>query len=128
MCDKKPMFAEAKKGDKVWSFTGGWCNIVDTDYSQAYPISTNHGHSYTLDGMILTTHWNPSLFWDEIKFEIPPRPKRKVKKVLHGWMNIYPPDTTRQGVLHSSQKLADLAAWPDRISCIEINQEYEVEE
>lgn len=53
------------------------------------------------------------------------KPKKEVKKVLHGWMNVY--DNTTSCV-YFSKKDADRFQGHGRIACVEINQEYEVEE
>jgi hypothetical protein len=123
MCD----FTAARIGDNVWEYPTGWTKIDDTDHCDIYPIKTVRGTTYTINGFHRERDIMPSLFWDEIRFEIPPRPKRKVKKVLHGWVNIYL-GWEIMGLFYLSKESADNAASPNRMACIEINQEYETEE
>lgn len=72
------MFKDAKVGDRVWSQTQGWGKIVEFKTSGAYPIIVIFDNeiniSYTLEGKISLHDLHPSLFWGEIKFDIPPKP------------------------------------------------------
>lgn len=68
---------DAKVGDKVWDTRKGWGVVAEMRYSNEYPILVNFGHnyeSYTLDGYYFEGDVNPSLFWDEIVIEAPPKP------------------------------------------------------
>lgn len=90
------MFEDAKVGDRVWDFIFGWGTIYDIILDDYYPIKVEFEkdiiRSYTLDGALFKgSKENPSLFWDEIKFEIPKRPfnledfiykKLKLKKFI----------------------------------------------
>jgi len=128
------MFEKAKVGDKCWSIQLGDCVIIDTRQSLVYPIQVrnttgNKVHSYTTTGHDLCNDIAPSLFWSKPVFEMPPQPKRMVKKVLHGWVNIYPNDIVKfTHCIYATKENASKGARPDVITCIEINQEYEVEE
>lgn len=52
--------------------------------------------------------------------------KKKVKKEVRGWLNVYPSGTTG---LYSTREMADdFAVQSHRIACIEFVHEYEVEE
>jgi len=128
------MFENARVGDKCWSIQLGDCVIIDTRQSLVYPIQVRNTtgtkvHSYTTTGHDLCTDHFPSLFWSKPVFEMPPQPKRVVKKVLHGWVNIYLSDTINCiYCIYATKAAATQAAGLDVIDCIEINQEYEVEE
>lgn len=89
-------FENAKQGDRVWSLVFGWGTIIQYDASNnTFPIHIrfdkygNGVYTYSATGL-----WDNcqqrSLFWDEIKITPPPRPKQKVKKVVEGWVNVYP--------------------------------------
>jgi len=89
-------FENAKVGDRVWSFGYGWGTIQQINTNK-YPLLICFDNyqsealekvvCYTKKGTEFLDNSNPTLFWDEIKFTIPTRPKRKVKK--EGWINIY---------------------------------------
>ena len=73
------MFKNAKVGDRVWDFSNGWGTIERTDFDINYPIlvkfdNGDNDDSFTYEGFKNRIHKNPTLFWDEIKFEIPEKP------------------------------------------------------
>ena len=91
------MFKNAKVGDRVWFFEYGWGTIVNMFYGNEYPIvfksDTNRFCNFMIDGKRVVNDINPSLFWDEIKFEIPEKPfnleeKLKIKE-FNGEDNMY---------------------------------------
>lgn len=72
------MFENAKVGDRVWDFALGWGTIEETDYdNDPYVIAVRfdnaHFNTYMLDGKAYEGSM-PTLFWDEIKFEVPEKP------------------------------------------------------
>lgn len=72
------MFRDAKVGDRAWSFEYGWGTITHVFYGKEYPIifksDTNRICNFRFDGKKDINDINPSLFWNEIKFEIPEKP------------------------------------------------------
>ena len=73
------MFKNAKVGDRVWDFSNGWGTIERTDFDINYPIlvkfdNGNNDDSFTYEGFKNRIHKNPTLFWNEIKFETPKKP------------------------------------------------------
>ena len=75
--NKKPMFADIKIGDKVWDIRQGWGVVGMIIRNSDYPIEIEFvkgGDTYTWDGYHYLEDVNPSLIWDEIKIEAPPRP------------------------------------------------------
>lgn len=88
------MFRDAKVGDAVWSVVYGWGKVVSIDLMPDFPVlvkfdsQLNSGFSYRRDGRYAADQF-PTLFWDEVPIVAPPRPKRKVKKVLEGWVNLF---------------------------------------
>ena len=76
------MFRNAKVGDRVWSFTHHWGTIIETDGSLDktidYPLLVKFDNDivsrYTIDGKYNKDDTYPTLFWDEIKFEVPEIP------------------------------------------------------
>lgn len=138
MCTEND-FSGAKVGDRVWDYLYGWGEIIDVNPSNDYPIRAEfkgHTASYTLSGFFSRDYMNPSLFHDEVKITPPPRPKRKVKKPISVWMNIYPDGDRRTPnenvdssftVWRSYEKAAMVAEY-SHIACVELKGEYEVEE
>jgi hypothetical protein len=72
------MFKNAKKGDEVYDLTKGKGTIVSVRYSEKYPIlvqfSKEKSREYTIKGYYFEQDTRPSLYWNEVKFEIPPTP------------------------------------------------------
>lgn len=69
-------FKDAKMGDKVWDFRYGWGYVFSIN-EYTYPLNVSfgmHHAAYLVDGYSSRFDKNPSLFWDEIKFEIPTTP------------------------------------------------------
>lgn len=95
------MFREAKENDRVWSSVYDWGTIYGTNHSESRPIWVKFDKGaykyFTLDGKQNENDVFPSLFWDEIKFEIPKKPfkvedelrKLKVKEFVYGENNNY---------------------------------------
>lgn len=76
-------FDGIKVGDKVWSFEFGWGEVVNVeDYIEVlFESSPESIGYYDFDGVVVDNegHRNQTLFWDEIKFEIPEKPALKLK-------------------------------------------------
>jgi hypothetical protein len=78
------MFKDVKVGDKVWSVVNGWGKvyyIYDHNNFNTY-IKVEFRDCYTCYDVNGKAEFNemPSLFWDEVKIEAPPKPKKKIKK------------------------------------------------
>ena len=77
------MFKDAKVGDRVWSFVYGWGTITSITCGRSYPLSIRFDNgcseSYTFEGKRINAEANHTLFWNEIKFDIPPKPRQKCK-------------------------------------------------
>lgn len=68
-----------KVGDKVWDINYGWATVTNVyDSSDGCSIATEYD-TYTSTGRLIRTHITPSLFWDEIKFDIPKKPFPKLE-------------------------------------------------
>jgi hypothetical protein len=84
-------FEDAKIGDRVWNERHGWGTISSTTNRKAFPLAidfdNSHFDSYTKGGRWDLDDLNPTLFWDEIHFDIPPKPKKMVKKTVDVWIN-----------------------------------------
>jgi hypothetical protein len=83
-------FSQAKVGDKVWSCEYGGGVIKQIFYNRDYPLKvyfeqTGMEESYTLKGRQALINLYPTLFWSEIHFDIPERPKRKVERRIERW-------------------------------------------
>jgi hypothetical protein len=120
-------FENARAGDRVWSVEYGW-GTVESVSKGVYPVVVSFDCgidvTYTFSGMPRSSGLQ-TLFWDEVKIEAPPRPKRKVVKKVEKWVNIYP---EMQSIVHDNKKIADSAASDMRIACVKLTGEYEVEE
>ena len=81
---KKVTFTDAKEGDRVWSLTEGW-GVITARYASrtTYPLNVKFEkgpyRTYTLWGMLHFADLNPTLFWDEVKIEIPNKPVPKLE-------------------------------------------------
>jgi hypothetical protein len=143
------MFRDAKVGDRVWSPSWGWGTVVDNDPNCDFPICVEFdapfdaNPRFKYDGKGLNYYHNeavgvgkqPGIYWDEVKFEIPPRPKRKVKKAVEGFIGISPlreSGINKDAIAHTSHIYKDLYTAKlytnhDWI-VVPIRHEYEVEE
>ncbi len=96
------MFKNAKVGDRVWGFRYGWGTITSTSHLNVYPLfvlfDNGKQESFTIEGKIDSyDDKNPTLFWNEIKFEIPEKPfdleaelkRLEIKEFEHGDKNYY---------------------------------------
>lgn len=86
-------FRKARVGDKVWSWRFGW-GIITAIYPDQgpYPIHVRISGRvalYTYEGYYSTDDVRPDLFWDEIKFNEPPPPKRKRKVRIERWLVVH---------------------------------------
>lgn len=128
-------FENARVGDRVWDFGLGWGNIAtveavkscDTQVSVTIDVQFDCREciTYNVQGVFVSVR---TLFWDEIKFEAPPRPKRMVKKVVEGWVNIYADGTS--ACIYETKVEADKGSSGGRRlgGPLFICHEYEVEE
>jgi len=76
-------FDGIKEGDRVWDFRYGWGTVTKVDYGLSYPIivdfDNGESDSFLFNGAP-DKHSKQTLFWDEIKFEVPKKPKIKLKE------------------------------------------------
>jgi hypothetical protein len=59
--------SDLKAGDKAWSYQYGVVDIIEIDFSRAYPLGTITG-TYTLHGKTIIDHPRPTLFHSEQEF------------------------------------------------------------
>ena len=84
------MFKNARVGDKVWSFVDGWGRIIEIK-SGSFPINVefedNGKEDFSIEGKKLHEEKYPTLFWDEIVFEVPKKqlPDLKVDTQVIVW-------------------------------------------
>ncbi|MEK9207771.1 MAG: hypothetical protein AAB922_04765 [Patescibacteria group bacterium] len=130
-----PYFAGARVGDSVYSTTYGDGTIMLVNKVDIYPLKVTFQSSYTLfytlEGYSINLIPIQSLFYSKPVFDLPPPPKRMVKKVIEGWVNLYDENLGRVevGLLYPTRAAADFAKRPSRLgeACF-IPHEYEVEE
>jgi hypothetical protein len=100
ICDNKEgflmetTFENAKVGDKGWSIVDGWGEVIRIEKKIVSPtvsqvkemgVSFARGmETFSSDGKMHRgrpiEEENRTLFWDEVKIEAPPKPKKMVKK------------------------------------------------
>lgn len=86
-------FSNAKVGDKVWSLNKGWGIVEKTGQSAIYTFRVRYNEEitelYTEDGKMYRSDKYPTLFWDELVFEVPkkPLPKLEVDTKILVWCN-----------------------------------------
>lgn len=129
MCNdscERPMFADARVGDKVWDMRYGEDKVVNIVHNNSYPIKTKQG-SFTINGLAYTNHKYPTLFWSRPEFTPPPRPKRKVmvKKREIKCANRY---ESGFGSGHTTRDSAVRSADPGSLGVATITTEWEEEE
>lgn len=96
------MFRNAKVGDRVWGFRHGWGTITSTSHLNVYPLfvlfDNGKQESFTIEGKVDNyDDKNPTLFWNEIKFEISEKSfnlenelrKLEIKKFEYDWLNYF---------------------------------------
>ena len=131
------IFENAKVGDWVFWTTNGWCKILNIKHSERFPVLVEGTDSdgdiievrFTLCGRLYTSDKFPTLFPEDkvpqYYLDLCPRPKRKVKKTLEIWVNIFPDGGF---TVYNSKKIVDDLAVSTRIACIKMIGEYEEEE
>ena len=130
---KETTFENARVGDRVWDAHYGWGKITGHRFNGDPSLQVEFNSPlrwgcirYNFEG-VPSGGCSPSLFWDEVKFEAPVRPKRKVKKVIEGWYNMY-----LNGSMSYRHYTKQNALDCNRINAIGepvfIHHEYEVEE
>lgn len=68
------MFKNVKVGDRVWDFLYKYGEVIqktDTKLEVRFKDPMKPETIYTLEGKMVGTVYPQTLFWDEIKFEIP---------------------------------------------------------
>ena len=92
MSELQMLFENAKVGDDVLCTRRGWVKIIRINRN-SYPIVTSGEYSYTLCGRS-SVDGAQSILWPADK--VPqylldrfPHPKRKIKKTLTRWVNLY---------------------------------------
>ena len=83
--EKMAYFDGVKKGDRVWSFEFGWGEVISILYGggtgggDIFKVKFPQG-DYWYDFYGKRGISSQTLFWDEIKFNIPEKPKIKLKE------------------------------------------------
>lgn len=72
------MFKDAKVGDRVWDFLYGYGKVLEVDKNELWvefeSLCIDKKRVYIFDGELKGVGYPQTLFWDEIKFEIPKKP------------------------------------------------------
>lgn len=98
------MFKNAKVGDRVWDFVFDWGTVTrffkNSNILVGFEVEFDREsikQRYGLNGIVLYSFKNQTLFWNEIKFEIPEKPfdleaelrKLEIKEFVNDEMNYY---------------------------------------
>ena len=76
------MLRHAVTGDRVWHTDFGWGVVLRTDMIGGRPIIVEFSQNrelFSIDGKLSEYSKYQTLFWDEIKFEIPKKPLPDLK-------------------------------------------------
>lgn len=80
-------------GDKVYLLNDDEPYIVTRMYDDSFKAESHTGiiHNVLMDGEVMSSadDLGQLFFWQPVHIDPPPRPKRKVKKVVGGWVNIF---------------------------------------
>ena len=128
-----PYFADARVGDTIYSMVYGEGEIYSIKLDSTYPLvcrfRNGYCYSYALGGYEIQTYPHQSLFYSKPIFDLPPPPKRTVKKVAEGWINLYKSNGVffEMGRIFDTKEAADATQQAGRLGeAIFIHHEYEV--
>lgn len=130
-------FENAKVGDTIYHWEEPHL-IVRMDTTCSFAVipddrKRNYGSGLTYDGKEYEDE-ERGWFWLPVPKPVPPeRPKRKVKKTVEGWLNVYRcvNGTILPGKIHTTEAEARAHARPDSQTlavAVHLTGEYEVEE
>lgn len=91
-----------KIGDPVWDSVIGWSEVLDTDDSKPYNITTKNHSSYTKNGLLYQASEYPRLFWQE--FTIPSHAFERPKVMVKKYIVYYTEDLLQYTTAHWAQK------------------------
>lgn len=123
----------AKTGDRVWSVLNGWGTIIQINRSDDYPIDVQFDKSGTIydyleNGKQFADNIKSDLYWDEIKFEAPEKPKRKVKKEVNVWLHRDRKGEVYNPILTMGDCHIGIAECQDRTYTVPAKLTFEIEE
>jgi len=79
--------SKAQKGDEIWNyFAQVWETVENIEFGDGLPIKIEGGNECDFSGRETRDDVGPTYFWNEIHFDIPERPKRRVKKEIQIWL------------------------------------------
>ena len=123
--------SKAQKGDQLWDYyLQKWKVILGFNTKSDFPIIFENGETCNFNGKVWNNTYFPRYFWNEIHFDIPERPKRKVKKKIERWGNFYLPSMVFDGTLYEDDKTAANRRFEDgeNVIRVKLSGEYEIEE
>lgn len=99
--------------------------VINKHFGQNYELIVEFESgvrcSFTSDGRVYLWNKEPSL-------KLISRAKKKEKKILKGWVNVYPfKKGLRKSDLYLDKEEADRSQSPNRIACVEMTGEFEME-
>ena len=119
------MKQELKVGDHVQDILSDEISIVEKNGSENYPLMAKFSSGwlyFTKEGMNHVNH-------KHLRFVKVGPPKKKVKKTIEAWANVYPNNSLH--ILYYTREAADInshSGTGERIARVRLTGEYEVEE
>lgn len=137
-----PYFVDGQVGDSVYEMGYGDGKINRIDSNPISPIKVIFKKDFLAEGKPLEYSFNfngefydrkQTLFYSKPIFELPSPPKRKVKKVIEGWVNLYESNSAgsyvTNGRIKNTKEQSDDDADDSRLGgALFIRHEYEIED
>ena len=81
------MFRDAKVGDKIYCYPIGKMVTIEAIFkNKNFPLLLSDGNTIDYKGCVYVEDANPTYFWNKVQITPPPKPKRKVKKTIEGFI------------------------------------------
>lgn len=133
-------FSGVRINDKVFHVIHGYGTVVGVVNNSFKAEFINKGNIlfalwFLFDGKLNSLDRNPSVFWNEVIIIPPSKPKRKVEKIIKGWLNLYPSHIIEKNTivanssfLYQSERDADERSKNRLGEAVLITHKYTVEE
>jgi len=123
--------SKARAGDKIWDiFIQEFQTVRKVTPNSNWPIEFESGCICSFGGFSLNFNDFPRFYWSEPNIEIPPPPKRMVKKTIRVWvrMNDFAKNEIAEAEVTADEYTADTWRCKHNHRVEELTKEIEVEE